>query len=196
MEFFAIFRPSEFLDTTLPPWLVGKSYVDNFERSTRSLFEEVRDDSFILLGSERTRRVDEGSSFFQCCESKGEELVLKLCFLAYVLERPESIGLLIRERYPALSATWRIEKDTIECLIRSTIEVVSCIEFLSLHDRRSLEFRVVHELIIADLVLFEGDYFSFISHHHSDLCRLRSWSRTDIEDRFSRFWIEDEYWEE
>jgi hypothetical protein len=170
-----------------------QSDIDRLEGGIRKIREESRDDSLILLGSKGTRRVDEGSSFFECCESEGKELVLELCFFLYVLERPESIGLLIRERYAALSATWSIEKDTIECLIRSTIEVVSRIEFLSLHDRRSLEFRVVHEFIIADLVLFEGDYFSLIAHRHRDLRRLGSRSRTHIEDRFSRFWSEDEH---
>ena len=65
LEFFAVLSLSEFLYTTLPPWLIRKSDVDRFERGARSLFEEVRDDSLVLLGSEGTRRVDEGSSFFQ-----------------------------------------------------------------------------------------------------------------------------------
>ena len=50
----------------------------------------------------------------------------------------------------------------------------------------------MHEFIIADLVLLEGDDFSFISHHHSDLCRLGSWGCTHIEDTLSCLWIEDE----
>ena len=170
-----------------------QSDIDRLEGSIRKVREESRDDSLILLGSEGTRRVDECSSFFQCSEGKREEFVLELCFLHYILERPEAIGFLILEGDAPLSTTRCIEKDTIECLIRSTIEVVSRIEFLSLHDRRSLEFRVVHEFIIADLVLFEGDYFSLIAHRHRDLRRLGSRSRTHIEDRFSRFWSEDEH---
>ena len=89
--------------------------------------------------------------------------------------------------YTSLSATRSIEEDTVECLICSTLEIVSCIELLSLHDRRSLELTVMHEFIIADLVLFEGHYFPYVAHHHGYLCRLGSWSSTDIEYRLSRF---------
>ena len=63
-----------------------QSDIDRLEGGIRKIREESRDNSLVLLRSERTSGVDEGSSFFQCCESKCEKLVLELCFFLYVLE--------------------------------------------------------------------------------------------------------------
>jgi hypothetical protein len=134
-----------------------------------------------------------------------EELRLEFCFFGDVVERPESICLLIVERYPSLCRAWSIEEDMIELDIRRIIydghcstrigEPVSRIHLDSGDDRGSLECTVVEELVIADLVLLDGVDTPTILHHHGELCRLGSWSCTDIEDRLTCLWIEDECWE-
>jgi hypothetical protein len=53
----------------------------------------------------------------------------------------------------------------------------------------------MHELIIAYRILLEGYDLTIILHHHGNLSRLGSWSRTHIEDRISQLWIEDIDWE-
>lgn len=53
----------------------------------------------------------------------------------------------------------------------------------------------MYELVIAYLVLLYGSNGSSIIHHRGHLCRLGSWSCTDIEDRFTHCRCECEYWE-
>ena len=83
-----------------------------------------------------------------------------------------------------------------DCHSRTCIcEPVSRIHLDSLYDRRSLECTIVHQPIIADLVLLDRIDTPTVLHHHGELCRLGSWSCTDIEDRLTSLWIEDESWE-
>lgn len=70
--------------------------------------------SLILLRGERTGRVDEHSSFFQERETCFEETCLDCYLLLNVLQRPESVGPLIRELDPTLSAARGIEQYRIE----------------------------------------------------------------------------------
>jgi hypothetical protein len=91
----------------------------------------------------------------------------------------------------SLSRTWSIDEDTVELGTRR-VEIVASISLLSLDDRRSLELTVVHETIIADLVLLDRSDESCVLHEHSELGRLGSWSSTDIEHHLTWLWVERE----
>lgn len=84
----------------------------------------------------------------------------------------------------------------IELRYTEWIEIDFCVHPLSLDDSRSLESAVMHELLIADRILFEGRDFSFILHHHRHLCRLRSGSGAYVEDERARSRGEDEHGKE
>lgn len=64
-------------------------------------------------------------------------------------------------------------------------EVFLGIELDPLDVRSSLECAIVHELIIADLIVFDGNDLPGIVHETRHLRRLGSWSGTDIEDHLS-----------
>ena len=118
--------------------------------------------------------------------------MLESRFSLDILKRPESIGLLVRERYPSLSRARCIDEDTIESYTLVGCEEVSCVDLPSLYDRRSLELAVIDELIIADLILLKCYDLSIIIHEHRYLRSLRSWSCTDIEESLSLFWCKHE----
>lgn len=104
----------------------------------------------------------------------------------------------------AFCTTWCIEENTVEgfnpvfFLLSSSFcisQKYSCIHLHSLYIGCSLETGIVHELVIAYLVLLYGCDSSSIIHHGRHLGRLRSWSCTDIKDRFTLCWCECKYWE-
>jgi hypothetical protein len=142
--------------------------------------EEVRYHSFVLLWSKCTGRVDKCSTTGEMCIREGEEALLESRLPRYVIQRPESITLLMLYVYSSLSRTRGIDEDTIELGARR-IEIVASISLLPLYDRRSLELTVMHETIISDLVLLDRGDESSILHEHGELSRLGSWSRTDVE---------------
>jgi hypothetical protein len=116
---------------------------------------------------------------------------LESCLLRYVIQRPESITLLMLYVYSSLSRTRSIDEDAIE-LGTCRLEIVASISLLTSDDRRSLELTVVHETIIADLVLFDRGDEACILHEHRELSRLGSWGRTDVEYDLTWLWIECE----
>ena len=118
--------------------------------------------------------------------------MLESRFSLDILKRPESIGLLVRERYPSLSRARCIDDDAIKSHTLVGREKVSCVDLPSLYDRRSLELAVIDELIIADLILLKRDDLPCIAHEHCHLCGLGSWSCTDIEESLSLFWCKHE----
>lgn len=89
----------------------------------------------------------------------------------------------------SLSRTGCIDEDTIELGTRR-LEILPGVSLLTFDDRRSLELTVVHEPIIADLVLFDRGDESCVFHEHGELSRLGSWSSTDIEHHLTWLWIE------
>jgi hypothetical protein len=114
------------------------------------------------------------------CIGTREEALLESSLPRYIIQRPESITLLMLYVYSSFSRTRGIYEDMIELGTRR-LEILPGIRLLTLDDRRSLELTVVHETIIADLVLLDRGDESSILHEHGELSRLGSWSCTDVE---------------
>jgi hypothetical protein len=153
--------------------------------------EEVRYHSFVLLGSECTGRVDECPATREMRIGEREEALLESRLPRYVIQRPESITLLMLYVYSSLSRTRGIYEDTIELSTRR-LEILPGICLLTSDDRRSLELTVVHETIISDLVLLDRSDESSVLHEHRELSRLGSWSSTDIEHHLTWLRVERE----
>lgn len=153
--------------------------------------EEVRYHPFILLGSECTGRVDERPTAREMCIGECEETLLESCLPRYIIQRPESITLLVVDEDTSLSRTRCIDEDAIELGTRR-FEIFPGVSFLTFDDGCSLELAVVHETIIADLVMLDRSDESRILHEYGKLGRLGSWSSTDIEYHLSWLWVERE----
>ena len=87
----------------------------------------------------------------------------------------------------SVSGTW-----IASFLAMTGTEILPCIHLHSLDIGGSLESRIVHELVIAYLILLYGGDSSSIIHHGGHLCCLGSWSCTDIEDSISSLGCECE----
>lgn len=86
---------TELSESTAPPLRIRQSEVDRHECRIGMSREEVRYHTFVLLGSERTGRVDERPTTREVCIGEREEALLEGCLFRYVIQRPESITLLI-----------------------------------------------------------------------------------------------------
>ena len=142
--------------------------------------EEVRYHSFVLLWSECTRRVDECPTTREVSKGEREDALLESCLLCYIIQRPEPITLLILYENTSFSRTRSVDEDAIELGARR-FEIFPGVSFLTFDDGCSLELAVMHETIIADLVLLDRSDESRILHEHGKLGRLGAWGSTDIE---------------
>ncbi len=200
-DIFAVFFSIKPWYSRSPPWLVRESDIDVFECCICMLSEEVRDDSLVLFWSEGTCRVDESTSLFESRECERDEFILEIWLITNICNWPKSVGFFIVCMDSSLCTTWRIEEDTVIlfqlvfCLLSSVFCIskkYSCIHLHSLDIGRSLEVSIVHELVIAYLVLLYSCDGSSVIHHRRYLCCFGSWSCTDIEDCFILLWCECE----
>lgn len=94
-ELITVLDITKMSESTVPPLLIRESDVDRHESRISMRCEEVRYHSFVLLGSECTRRVDEGPTTREVCIGERQEALLETRFFRYVIQRPESITLFI-----------------------------------------------------------------------------------------------------